>query len=104
MTLTELELKKLNDSLKTLIRLPSKDDTEILSAHLRHRAHNFDYDDIRDRESLFRAIAFAESASGSAVHREFWTTQFQTIWKPLFVKLQDGIRASEARPVVELEA
>ena len=103
-TINQTELEQLNTDLYALIWRPTRDDTEVLEAKLRHRVHNFECDDVRDRENLFKAIIFAGCAAGQAPTKEYWIKRFEAVWVPLESKLHHELTSGldEKRPYAAL--
>jgi hypothetical protein len=78
--ITEKDLIEMGESLMELIWMPNKADANPLASRIRHRAHNFSYEDFKDRELLFVAIGHAEAAAGDARRKEYWIREYEPVW------------------------
>lgn len=95
--ITEKELFYFADELYRLAWMPNKADANPLNSRLRQKAHNLEYEHFDDREALFKAIEYAESAAGDARRKEYWLRQLDAVWIMLESRLMEQIASANSR-------
>ncbi|KYG63805.1 hypothetical protein AZI86_13355 [Bdellovibrio bacteriovorus] len=95
--ISEKDLLYFADELYRLAWMPNKADANPLNSQLRQRAHNLQYESFSDRESLFKAIEYAEAASGDARRKEHWLRQLDAVWIVLESRLMEQIASANTR-------